>query len=108
VAGHPPAQANDRRLYWEFNPQGEERAVKVSVKLFALVRETVGFDEITVNLSNPSATVSDLREAMVEQYPGLSAWMPFSQVAVNQEVAADDQQLQPTDEIAILPPFSGG
>jgi molybdopterin converting factor small subunit len=45
---------------------------------------------------------------MTERYPGLLPWMPFSQVAVNQEVAADEQPLQPTDEIAILPPFSGG
>jgi molybdopterin converting factor subunit 1 len=82
--------------------------MKVAVKLFAMVREIVGFDEITVTLERPNPTVSDLRAEMTERYPGLLPWMPFSQVAVNQEVAADEQPLQPTDEIAILPPFSGG
>jgi molybdopterin converting factor subunit 1 len=82
--------------------------MKVAVKLFAMVREIVGFDEITVTLERPNPTVADLRAEMTERYPGLLPWMPFSQVAVNQEVAADEQPLQPTDEIAILPPFSGG
>lgn len=82
--------------------------MKMTIKLFAMVREIVGFDEITITVPNANPTVADLRANLLEQYPGLEALLPFSQVAINEEIATDDQPLQINDEIAILPPFSGG
>ncbi len=82
--------------------------MKMTIKLFAMVREIVGFDEITITVPNTNPTVADLRANLLEQYPGLEALLPFSQVAINEEIATDDQPLQINDEIAILPPFSGG
>jgi MoaE-MoaD fusion protein len=82
--------------------------MKMTIKLFAMVRELVGFDEITITVPNANPTVADLRANLLEQYPGLEALLPFSQVAINEEIATDDQPLQINDEIAILPPFSGG
>ncbi|MBL8890009.1 MAG: MoaD/ThiS family protein [Planctomycetaceae bacterium] len=82
--------------------------MKMTVKLFAMVREIVGFDEITISISRHPPTVADLREKLLEQYPGLESLLPFSQVAVNHEVAVDSQQITVGDEVAILPPFSGG
>lgn len=82
--------------------------MKMTIKLFAMVREIVGFDEITITVPNANPTVADLRENLLEQYPGLAPLLPFSQVAINQEIATDSQPLGINDEIAILPPFSGG
>lgn len=82
--------------------------MKVPVKLFAMVREVVGYDEVTVTLPDALPTVEQLREALLQQHDGLSALLPFCQVAVNHEIAGDQQVLQPLDEVAILPPFSGG
>ena len=82
--------------------------MKMTIKLFAMVREIVGFDEITITVPNANPTVADLRANLLEQYPGLEALLPFSQVAINEEIATDDQPLQINDEIAILPPYSGG
>lgn len=83
-------------------------SVKVNVKLFAMIREIVGYDEITVRLENAAATVGDLRAGLLSEYPTLLPLLPFSQVAVNQEVVGDDVVLNVDDEIAILPPVSGG
>jgi MoaE-MoaD fusion protein len=82
--------------------------MKVPVKLFAMVREVAGYDEITLTLSEASPTVAELRAELLQQYAGLAALLPFCQVAVNQEIAGDEQVLQAQDEVAILPPFSGG
>jgi molybdopterin converting factor subunit 1 len=82
--------------------------MKVPVKLFAMVREVAGYDEITLTLPDAIPTVGELRAAMLQQYVGLAALLPFCQVAVNQEIAGDEQVLQAQDEVAILPPFSGG
>ncbi|MDP1560951.1 MAG: MoaD/ThiS family protein [Pirellulaceae bacterium] len=82
--------------------------MKMTIKLFAMVREIVGFDEITITVPNVDPTVADLRANLLEQYPGLEPLLPFSQVAINQEIVPDSQPLRLNDEIAILPPFSGG
>ncbi len=82
--------------------------MKVSVKLFAMIREIVGYDEITIRLENQAPTVGDLRTQLLFDYPTLLPLLPFSQVAVNQEVVGDDVALNAEDEIAILPPVSGG
>jgi len=85
-----------------------EKLVKVNVKLFAMVREVVGFDEISVTVPDAGPTVADVRRVLLEEHQALEPILPFSQVAVNQEVVADDHGVNTTDEIAILPPFSGG
>lgn len=82
--------------------------MKVPVKLFAMVREVAGYDEITLTLPDATPTVGELRAALLQQYDALGALLPFCQVAVNQEIAGDEQVLQAQDEVAILPPFSGG
>ncbi len=82
--------------------------MKVVVKLFAMVREVVGFDEISVTLPEHDCSIAALRARLVADYPALEPFLPFCQVAVNQEIAADEQLLSVTDEVAVLPPFSGG
>lgn len=73
-----------------------------------MIRELVGFDRVTIALPADQPTVGSLREAMGDQYPSLNPLLPFSQVAVNQQVADDSVPLSPDSEIAILPPASGG
>lgn len=73
-----------------------------------MIRELVGFDRITITMPAEDSTVGKLREILGQQYPSLSPLLPFSQVAVDQQVADDSTQLNPESEIAILPPASGG
>jgi MoaE-MoaD fusion protein len=76
--------------------------MQVRVRLFALLRERAGTDELALELADGAS----VRDAL-EQVRGLTADMPVV-MAVNQEYATDDQALAPGDEIALIPPVSGG
>ena len=79
----------------------------VRLRLFAVYRERVGQDYIEVSLKTGS-TVADALTFLGELHPGTLPLMPTSMVAVNQEYAERAQILQPNDEIAVIPPVSGG
>ena len=76
------------------------------VRLFASLREEVGQETVSLELGNP-ATVSDLVEEFSVTYPKARS-VGQAIVAVNQEVASRDAVVSTSDEIAFLPPVSGG
>lgn len=81
--------------------------LSVRVRLFASSRELIGKDEITVRLK-AQTTVGDLRKTILEEYPALSSMkIPFM-IVVNHGVADDSTVISHQDEVAILPPVSGG
>ncbi len=77
----------------------------VKVKLFASSRELVGESEVKVSLADQT-TVGNLRKKIVEMYPALSK-ITFV-IAVNHKVVDDSIIINHSDEVAILPPVSGG
>ncbi len=79
----------------------------VKIHLFARFREVFGSDTIHLLLP-PEATVADIREQISRLNPGLVPLLGHSQVAVNSELAIDTAIVHPGDEIALLPPVSGG
>jgi molybdopterin converting factor subunit 1 len=81
--------------------------MKVAVKLFAAGRELAGADECVLELDD-AATVADVRQVLVKQYPALALLTPRSLVAVNAEYANDATRLRAGDEVALIPPVSGG
>ena len=54
------------------------------------------------------ATVGDLLQACCARHPGMAAARGALLVAVNQEFAKPDAVLKGTEEIAVMPPVSGG
>lgn len=74
----------------------------VSVRLFAALRDRAGTDEIELELPE-DARVADALERMGNVTGELEAVM-----AVNREYAAADTLLHPGDELALIPPVSGG
>jgi molybdopterin converting factor subunit 1 len=77
----------------------------IRVRLFARFRDVAGADTIDV----PAApNVAELRRQVAEIYPELAGLLARSAVAVNGEFADDDVSLSPGDEVAIIPPVSGG
>ncbi len=74
----------------------------VSVQLFATLRERAGRDTVEVELPE-GATVADLLGELSE----LVGAMPI-RVAVNREYSPEDRPLTPDDELALIPPVSGG
>jgi molybdopterin converting factor subunit 1 len=85
-------------------------ALQVVVHLFAAARDLAGADSVTVALApGPvSPTVADLRARLIHDYPRLSRLLSVSAVAVNHDFAEDDRVLTPSDEVAVIPPVSGG
>jgi molybdopterin converting factor small subunit len=53
-------------------------------------------------------TVRDLRKAILELYPSLHSSKIYFAIAVNHKVATDTTALNHLDEVALLPPISGG
>ena len=79
----------------------------IRVLLFAKLRDAAGADSVTMDLP-PDATIADLRRRLADTYPELVGLMERSAVAVNHDFADDLRRLQSGDEVAIIPPVSGG
>jgi len=79
----------------------------VRVLLFAGLRERLRSDGADVQMP-AQATVRDLLAALAEQHPGLRELLPPCRVAVNQEFVGLDHPVAETDEVAVIPPVSGG
>lgn len=82
--------------------------MNVRVRLFAILRERAGRDWIELEISD-AATVADALEALRKQ-PGLGETLEAMPVAmaVNREYAEAEAPLQAGDELALIPPLSGG
>jgi len=78
----------------------------VTVRLFARVRETAGTEVVRLDLSGGS--VAEVREKLGARYPPLVSLIARSALAVNGEYAPDDRAVSETDEVALIPPVSGG
>jgi molybdopterin converting factor subunit 1 len=79
--------------------------MKVSVKTFGISRDILG--SRTVEVEFEKDRVGDLRTHLLQQYPQL-AGLKSILIAVNEKYAEDDQKLNASDEIALIPPVSGG
>lgn len=77
------------------------------VKLFARARDLAGAGETTVSLPD-GGTVADLRRSLAAACPKLTALLDRCAIAVNGEFASETQSLSADQELAILPPVSGG
>lgn len=78
----------------------------ITVKLFALGRDLVGKNELPLPLPD-GATVQTALDYLNREYPKFRQLTTYM-VAVNMEYADRSQQLRDGDEIAIIPPVSGG
>jgi len=82
-------------------------AIAVSARLFARLREQAGTDAESVELPAGS-TVSDVFDAVKRLHPGLDADREAVRAALNQEFADWDAAVADGDEVAFIPPVSGG
>jgi molybdopterin converting factor subunit 1 len=79
----------------------------VSVRLFARVAETAGVRETTVDVGE-GIRAGDVVTILDRSYPGVGAMQPVLRYAVNREFVPADHPLQDGDELALIPPVSGG
>ncbi len=82
----------------------------VSVKLFGLTKTLADNQPELAVAVDGKARVKDLVAALGRLHPELSELILKKKVlvSVNQEIAHDDTELRPQDEVALLPPFAGG
>ena len=79
----------------------------VRVRAFALLREALGAAEVTVTLP-AGADVAALLARLAEDYPGAKLQERRFTTAVNRSYAPPETILANGDEVALIPPVSGG
>jgi molybdopterin synthase sulfur carrier subunit len=81
--------------------------MRVRVIAFAQLRESVGAESV-VEIPDGSS-MADLREALARTYPQFAAVSASTRIARNGKIVADPAEVvENDDEIALLPPVSGG
>jgi len=81
--------------------------MKVRVRCFAAAREIVGSGELIVDLPEGS-TLTQLFDPVQGQFPRLQGLAGSLLFSVNREYAPSDKRLAADDEVALIPPVSGG
>lgn len=81
--------------------------MRVRVLFFGRLKEIAGCNEDWAELAE-GARVEDLYTGYSMKFPGLRELRPNLAAAVNEELAAWDRELHGGDEVAFLPPVSGG
>jgi molybdopterin synthase sulfur carrier subunit len=75
------------------------------IRAFGVTKDFLGGKETVIEITGE--TVGDLREELNRRYPQLLGLRSLY-IAVNSDYAEEDRILQATDEIALIPPVSGG
>lgn len=81
--------------------------MRVKIRLFARLRDLVGSDELVRDVP-AGATVATVWRALTEQFPALAPYGTSISAAVNADYARMQSAVAEGDEIAFLPPVSGG
>ena len=80
---------------------------RINLKLYASIKDILGKDRIDMDWTN-NMTVGDLRKKLDASYPILSIVKARFSISVNRKPVDDSELIRNTDEIAKLPPISGG
>ena len=79
----------------------------LTVRLFARLREIAGTSELRLEV-NDGATVRDVWQTLVQRHAALTPFTSSVSAAVNEEYSRMGAPLRDGDEVAFLPPVSGG
>jgi molybdopterin converting factor small subunit len=83
-----------------------EQKMKVNILAFGIAKDIFDGSTVAIDLAN-DATIYNLKYILEQQYPRLKKLATYM-VAVNNEYALDGDTIHERDEIAIIPPVSGG
>lgn len=85
----------------------DTNAMRLNVLFFGRLKDAIGHGQETVEIE-AGARIEDLFAFCAARYPGLAAHRKAMAVSRNREFAAWTTRLQAGDEVAFLPPVSGG
>lgn len=77
------------------------------MKFFASARDVVGEKDLTIELDKESK-VDDLMQHLYDEYPDLEERKEHLLVSINKDRTDKDEPLKDGDEVAIMPPVTGG
>ncbi len=81
--------------------------MEMKIKLFTALRDVAGKNEVVLPWKQ-GMTYLDILEELKKDFHGAASLLECSLVAVNGSYAKRDRILMPEDEVAVLPPVSGG
>jgi molybdopterin converting factor subunit 1 len=81
--------------------------MKATVKFFAALREMIGTRELSLEVID-GQTVGDLFRELCVRFPRLADYGSILLYSVNAEYVPPDHTLRDGDEVAFIPPVSGG
>src|SRR5438552_1340928 len=84
-----------------------KKAIRVRVLFFGAARDAAGREELELSLGS-QANVASAFAQLLADYPALARFGNSLLLAVNQEYAHPDRKISDGDELAVLPPVSGG
>ncbi len=79
--------------------------MRYKLKTFGITRDILGGREVDFQMDG--VKVAELRSELIARYPDMKSLNSLL-IAVNNSYAEDDTILAETDEIALIPPVSGG
>lgn len=82
--------------------------MQVKILLFATLKDIAGQNRMTLDLPGDSATLADVRAAMIARIPAIEANLNSAIAAVQEEYAFPEDAVKDGDEVAFFPPVSGG
>jgi len=88
---------------WDFG----DGSMKVRILFFGVLRDLAGRNQDELDLPSGSS-VADVLAHCKAKFTGLEEMLPSVAIAVNQQYSRPDTKLNDRDEVALLPPVSGG
>lgn len=80
----------------------------LNIKLFGILREKMDSNNLLISICDTSISLKELRKYLEELYPSLGLNEINFVFAVNKVICNEDMNVKTSDEIAIIPPISGG
>jgi molybdopterin converting factor subunit 1 len=81
--------------------------MQINIRLFAILRECVGLGELWLDLPT-GAPVTNAVEALADRFPAMRSALTRTAYAVNRSYVNTGTVLRDGDELALIPPVSGG
>lgn len=83
-------------------------SLSVRVLFFASAREATGSDALILPCAVEGCHEAEFWDALVREWPALKALRHSARLAKNQEYLTPEDRIFPGDEVAVIPPVSGG
>lgn len=80
----------------------------LKIRLFGILREKMDNDDLIISIHDTSISLKKLRKYLEELFPSLGLNEINFVFAVNKVICNEDINVKSSDEIAIIPPISGG